>query len=371
MGLFSGRFPFVWLGNQVANPNIYFYTTTSPDFRFPQVFRTNVGLDKKLKGGLTVSLDAIYTKDKHAMMVRNYGLRTPSGTLNGVDNRPIYLASDRVNVWGLDRDAYVFTNTDLGQSFNFSAQATKSFKNGSFMLAYDFLDSQDASSIPAEISSDAFARNPAYGNVNQAKLAHSKYGHQHRVVTSLNKRFEYADGKWATTVSLFGEYVKGGRYSYTYAGDVNNDGSGNNDLIYIPTATDITAMTFSGPGMGAALEAYIQQDEYLSANRGNVAGKYEAIKPWYSNWDLRIAQDYNMKKGQKIQFTLDILNVGNLINSEWGVRQNVGNEQPIGVSVDGAGNPTYSFDTTQTKTYNNDFSLLSRWQAQFGLRWKF
>jgi hypothetical protein len=373
MGLFSGRFPFVWLGNQIANPNWYFYTTTSPNFRFPQVFRANVGLDKKLKGGVTVSLDAIYTKDKHAMMVRNYGLRTPSGTLNGVDDRPIYLNSDRAvhPDFGFPVDAYVFTNTDLGQSFNFSAQATKNFKNGSFMVAYDFLDSQDASSIPAEISSDAFARNPAYGNVNQAKLAHSKYGHQHRVVTSLNKRFEYADGKWATTVSLFGEYVKGGRYSYTYAGDINNDGSGNNDLIYIPTATDITAMTFSGPGMGAALEAYIQQDEYLSENRGNIAGKYEAIKPWYSNWDLRIAQDYNMKKGQKIQFTLDILNVGNLINSEWGVRQNVGNEQPIGVSVDGAGNPTYSFDTTQTKTYNNDFSLLSRWQAQFGLRWKF
>ena len=377
-GLFSGRFPFVWLGNQIANPNWYFYTTTSPNFRFPQVFRANVGLDKKLNGGVTVSMDVVYTKDKHAMMVRQYGLRTPSGTLNGVDNRPIYIDGDRSvhPDFGFPVNAYVFTNTDLGQSFNFSAQATKSFKNGSVMLAYDFLDSQDASSIPAEISSDAFARNPAIGNVNQAKLAHSKYGHKHRIVSSLNKRFEYGSGKWTTTLSLFGEYVKGGRYSYTYAGDINNDSSGNNDLIYIPTATDINAMTFdttnsTEAAQRAALEAYIQQDEYLSAHRGNYAGKYEAIKPWYSSWDFRLAQDYNLKSGQKIQFTLDILNVGNLINSDWGVRQNVVNEQPIGVSVDNAGNPTYSFDTTQTKTYNNDFSLLSRWQAQFGLRWKF
>ncbi len=311
-------------------------------------------------------------------MVRQYGLKTPSGTLNGVDNRAIYLNSDRSFLpgGGFPVNAYVFTNTDLGQSFNFSAQATKNFKNGSVMIAYNYLDSQDASSIPAEISSDAFARNPALGNVNQAKLAHSKYGNKHRIVTSFNKKFTYGDGKWATTFSLFGEYAKGGRYSYTYAGDINNDSSGLNDLIYIPTATDIAAMTFdttnsTQAAQRTALEAYIQQDKYLSAHRGSYAGKYEAIKPWYSNWDLRVAQDYNLKSGQKIQFTLDILNVGNLLNSNWGVRQNVGNEQPIGVSVDNAGNPTYSFDTTQTKTYNNDFSLLSRWQAQFGLRWKF
>nr|MBX2845645.1 TonB-dependent receptor [Saprospiraceae bacterium] len=37
-GLFTGRFPFVWIGNQVANPNNFFYNMTAGDFQFPQVW---------------------------------------------------------------------------------------------------------------------------------------------------------------------------------------------------------------------------------------------------------------------------------------------------------------------------------------------
>jgi hypothetical protein len=33
--------------------------------------------------------------------------------------------------------------------------------------------------------------------------------------------------------------------------------------------------------------------------------------------------------------------------------------------------PTYTFNGTQTKTFNYDASLASRWQAQFGVRYIF
>jgi len=85
-------------------------------------------------------------------------------------------------------------------------------------------------------------------------------------------------------------------------------------------------------------------------------------------------QDYKFMIGertQRIQFSLDILNIGNLINSNWGVKQLPVNTQPIGVSVDGDGVPTYSFDTDLKNTFSNDFSLDSRWQARLGLRYIF
>ena len=118
-GLFTGRFPFVWVGNHVANPNSFFYTVTRPDFQFPQVWRSNLGYDHKANGW-TVSADMVYTKDLNAMMVRNYGLKLPTDKLNGVDNREIYTASDRGAA-----NAYVFTNTDEGYSFNASLQIRK------------------------------------------------------------------------------------------------------------------------------------------------------------------------------------------------------------------------------------------------------
>jgi hypothetical protein len=39
---------------------------------------------------------------------------------------------------------------------------------------------------------------------------------------------------------------KGGRFNYIYGGDINNDGSSTNDLIYVPTTTEIATMAFSG-----------------------------------------------------------------------------------------------------------------------------
>jgi hypothetical protein len=39
------------------------------------------------------------------------------------------------------------------------------------------------------------------------------------------------DKKWSTSVSTFFWYAQGGRFNYIYGGDINNDGSGTNDLI--------------------------------------------------------------------------------------------------------------------------------------------
>jgi hypothetical protein len=193
-------------------------------------------------------------------------------------------------------------------------------------------------------------------------------------VGSLYKKFTYGEN-WATHVALFAEYVQGNRFSYTYSGDINNDGSGLNDLIYIPTEGELQQMNFAGDAdaQRAALNEYIELDDYLSEHRGEIAEKYGAVSPWYSRWDARIMQEYGLSNGDNIQLSIDILNVGNLISPKWGIRQiatNTGLAQPIGVSV-ANGVPTYSFDTAQKTSIFNDFSLNSRWQAQIGLRYNF
>ena len=376
-GLFTGRFPFVWIGNQVANPNFFFYCVTDPNFKYPQVWRSNIGFDQEFGLGWTVTADLIYTKDIQAAMVRNYGLRPPTATLlDDVGSRPIYGPDDRVLVFGAPTNAYVFTNTDVGSSFNASIGIKRSYANGfNWSLAYNYLDSKDAASIDAEISSDAYDRNPAnHQHSNTPELAPSLYGNKHRVVGSLYKRFVYGKS-WATHVAIFAEYAQGGRYSYTYSGDINNDGSGLNDLIYIPTSSEIDQMDFTGDAQAQrnAFENYIGRDAYLSEHRGEFAEKYGAISPWYSRWDARVMQEFGLSNGNNIQFSIDILNVGNLISSDWGVREiatTTGLAQPIGVSVVG-GVPTYSFDPNQTAAIYNDLSLNSRWQLQFGLRYNF
>jgi Carboxypeptidase regulatory-like domain len=379
-GLFTGRFPFVWVGNQVANPNFFFYCITHPDFKWPQVWRSNVGLDQKLGNGFVGSVDLMYTKDINGMMVRNYSLGgAPTKRLAAPgDTRAIYDGSRRT---APTSNSYVFTNTNVGYSTNVTFQLSRNWNGMNATFGYNFLDAKDASSIEAEISSDAYDRNPAYGDVNQAQLAPSLYGNRHRVVGSFSKQFKYSD-RFATTVGVFMQFAQGGRFSYTYSGDINNDGAGNNDLMHIPTDAELGAMKFDGANaeaQRAAFKAYIEQDEYLSANRGKVVGKYSILSPWYNNWDLRLLQDVGLVKNHKVQISLDVLNFTNLLSNKFGTRQIPTTTQPVGLVtdnfgvavLDAAGAPTYKFDTATKSTFAQDFSLLSRWQMQLGLRYNF
>lgn len=372
-GFFAGRFPFVWIGNQVANTGTGLYQVTDPDFEFPQVWRTNLGAEKSFGNGFLLSTDFIFTKDINGVLVRNFGLDEPTGTLAGADSRDYYLPSDKAA-----NSAYVFTNTDKGRSFNWTIEAKKAFKNDLYVsLAYNYLHSEDLNSIEAEISSDAFNRNPARGNVNRPGLAPSLYGNKHRFVGHANKTFTYGDGTWATKLSLFFEVVKGGRFSYTYSGDANGDGSVLNDLIYIPTESELQNYNFATGGDASvqeqrqAFNEYIMQDDYLSERRGQYAEKYAILSPWYSRFDLRVTEQLNLGRNA-LEFSIDMLNVGNLINSDWGVQEDPTNTQPIGITVSDPNEaPVYNFDTDLNNTYTNTFDLQSRWRIQFGIRYSF
>ena len=367
-GLFTGRFPFVWLGNQIGNPNVWFYQVVDPNFKFPQVWRTSFGADVKLKDGTILTTDISYTKDINGAHVQNWGLKNPTGTLQGVDNRAVYKASDKaVN------NAYVFTNSDKGRTLNASLKAQKTFDNGLYLMAaYNYLDSKDVNSIEAEITGDAFDFNPTLSNANDATLANSKYGDKHRFIGVASKSWNYGSNKkWTTTISSFYEVAKGGRFNYTYKGDINNDGSNLNDLIYIPTSTEIGQMNFSTANDASNLENFIMQDDYLKGRRGQYAERYGALTPWRGKMDVKFIQNLKLANDNSLEFSIDVLNFGNLLNSNWGLVQQPNALQPIGVNVDAAGAPTYSFNSSLKDTFVYNSTLISRWQMQFGLRYSF
>ncbi len=121
------------------------------------------------------------------------------------------------------------------------------------------------------------------------------------------------------------------------------------------------------------LNAFIEQDDYLKSHRGQIAERFGAVNPWYENIDLRILQDINFRRGGKtngFQVTLDILNVANLVNSDWGVRKvaSASATSPLSlVRFNSSGAPVFNF-TGPSTTFVDDPGLLSRWRAQLGVR---
>src|SRR5690606_14174766 len=129
-----------------------------------------------------------------------------------------------------------------------------------------------------------------------------------------------------------------GRYTYAYTGDINRDGI-NGDLMYVPNnihnltfATELrnnageVIYTATVEEQRAALEAYINNDKYLSARRGQYVERNGVLMPWLNRWDARILQDLFVNAGGRrhsLQISLDIQNVGNLLNPDWGIGQRV------------------------------------------------
>ncbi|HEX6669226.1 MAG TPA: hypothetical protein VF061_06685, partial [Gemmatimonadales bacterium] len=104
-----------------------------------------------------------------------------------------------------------------------------------------------------------------------------------------------------------------------------------------------------------------------------------------SNVDLRILQDFAFGgvTRHNFQISLDFLNIGNLISSDWGVRKvaSAAATSPLRLATDETGAPLANpFDangapilefTGPAETFIDDPSVFSRWRAQLGLRYFF
>ena len=402
-GVFTGRIPFVWLSNQASNAqfgNGYTYqiNSTGRDFKFPQVWRSNLAVDHESPGGLVATLEAIYTKDINAVVHRNYNFVTPTQTLsgaNGGDKRQIYpAAGPRLNSFTgpdgrftfLDAGVIGLENTDQGYQYSVTGQLRKEFANGFYATAaYTYAQAKDLTSNPGEIAGDAYQRLPVVGNTNQPALAYSDFGLQHRVIAAAGRRFGYAHEHLATTVGFFFEAGQGNRFSYTYAGDLNRDGIDGNDLIFVPANrgqinlvayTNAAGQTVSADQQYQQLDAYINQDPYLRQHRGDYTVRNGALSPWYSQLDAKLLQDFVVTTGSgkhnTLQLSFDILNLGNLLNANWGNRQIVGNNRLIEATYPAAtpDAPAYTF-RGGSQTFFTDASIASRWRAQVGVRYIF
>ncbi len=412
-GIFTGRIPFVWFGNVIsnpgANPNIYpgadpvptrkgsilqqsfDLNAMDPDFKWPQIWTTDLAVDQQLPWDLLGTLEVIYSKDLNAIYMRNADLVAPVGTVPGADGRVYYGGAGNSELNPDGAGIYVIDNVDEGRSLNITAQLRKTWSSGlSASLGYSYTDAEN-NLQSTEIASVLWQSQPVQGNPNRPGLAPSQFGQRHRFIASATYAKQWSPSL-RTQVGLFWERSEGNRfagqggnrYSFVYAGDVNGDGVAGNDLIYIPRdASEIVLVDDLDFGTAAEqwarLDAFIRQDDYLSSHRGQIAERNGAVNPWYSNLDLRILQDVAIGTGSKrhaFQLSFDLLNLGNLINSDWGVRKSALPSATSPLSMvsppdPGTDTPPAFVFTGPDRTFAANPDLLSRWRAQFGVRYFF
>ncbi len=97
--------------------------------------------------------------------------------------------------------------------------------------------------------------------------------------------------------------------------------------------------------------------------------------PWEHQFDVRIMQDLGtVFKGSKnaLQISLDIINVGNLLNKDWGRSYFVANNASTLINYNyDPKTASYTFKAPSNNTAYQAADFASRWQAQFGIRYLF
>lgn len=443
IGSFSGPPPFVYISNQASNNGVQFgsFSRTvnpvdslpyafSPDvdkyregtsgkgnasynlvfidknFKYPQVLKTSIGLDQKLPGGIIATLEFTYNKDLYAINFENANLPATGTPLAGPDNRTRYSSTKIYGGIPVPTEAnpnitnaILMKNYSKGYSTVSTIQLQKNFRNVYASVSYTYSKSKsinDGGSIAASTWRDR----PVTNDPNAAELGYSNFYQPHRVLAQAFYRKEYG-GHYATSVGLVFEAAPNGVGSYTYSGDVNNDGTGgNNDLIYIPkTQADIVLVPVNTGGgtikdtrtaaeMWNQLNSFIDQDKYMKSHRGQVAERNAAVLPFFKHLDVNVTQDFYLKTGKSkhtLRLTFDMINIGNFLNKNWGIAKSFSSTSFLkyeGLVTDAAspdlGKPRYSFlyqnadnKIPFTDSYQDNTSIFSRWQGQLGIRYLF
>ncbi len=359
------------------------------DFKIPQVAKFNIAADKRLDNGWIWSVDALYTKTIHAVRYENINIRPSTSNLTGTgDNRPIYNRRDEVD------DTYgrviLASNTGRGYAYNLSTTLTMPLTNGiQSSISYSYGESFNVFDGTSSQNSSQWRGLHSVGGRNfDQPLVKSFFSPGHRIIAQASYRKEW-NANLATQVGLVYEGRSGRPFSYIYNdGDrLTNEASRERSLIYVPeNASDIILVDDANAGTAAeqwtALSTFINSDEYLSSRRGQYAEVNKSRSPFTHIFDLRLIQDFSINAGGKkhtLQFTADIYNFGNLLNSDWGRRYFVPSDFELlnfeGFLPDGT-TPTYTFDgvldNDPSANRIDDSGLTSsRWQMQLGLRYTF
>ena len=406
IGYFTGRTPYVWLSNQYGNTGIDFTTISTstaatnsipfvadpnaqpivvtgasagrqsvnlidPDYKFPAVVRGNLAYDRDLGfWGLIGTGEYLYTKNVQEIKYQNVNF-VPTGTLP--DGRLTYSRKD-ANL----NDALLLTNSSLGSSWTISAKIERPFKNGfSASGSYIYNRAWSINDGTASTAGSNWANNPVQYDTNNPALSRSNFDMGHRVNLSASIPIPLGWGV-RSVASFFYNGQSGRPYVILFNGDANLDNRTNNDIAFVPASPDQVILT---NGTWAQLDAFLSSDPASQNYRGQIPPRNAGRAPWNNQLDLRYAVNVRTRSRATVELTMDVFNLLNLLNKEWGWQyfplfpSSSGNGLIGYGGLDPAtGKERLNLSAITSPTFQGTFQrddLRSRWQAQWGLRVRF
>lgn len=438
IGLFQGESPQVWLSNAYnttgfnyiqfsqtlssqenwedlpfsgdglnqpvpANPTAALQNVNfiSPDFAQPSAWKANLAIEHELPWyGLVGSAEILVSQVKSALIYQNLNLGAP--TVQGQDGRDLFWlqsAGTANRPWSSannralrDRrfDAvYLLDNASKGESQQFTFGLERPWLEGSawaWSLAYTYTNATEVSGLTSSTASSGWNYNYVF-NANEVVDDTSRYEIKDRILGTLTWRKSFF-GDYRSEAGLVYEGRSGRPFSYVFVNDVNGDNRSANDLFYVPSgpgdvlfgSLSSTGAFTANPAMEQAFFDYLRSNPDLARWAGGSVPQNAGRAQFVNTFDVRLSQELpGFWKGHKSQIWLDIQNVGNLINDDWGHIYDYGffaNNRIASAVGTYDGKYVYQFNRADLPTAANGdadgFNTgVSQWSLQMGFRYQF
>ncbi|MEN9684725.1 MAG: hypothetical protein RLZZ28_511, partial [Bacteroidota bacterium] len=288
-------------------------------------------------------LEAIFSKTLTDIIYTNINLLPPTEAALGADNRPVYAARNEARIPLLPDSSnpydYIILMSNnkkpAGNSFLLNFHLFHSEKKGpACTLRYSYGRASSLQDGNAAVNASQWRLTESVGGKNDLSLANAVYSLGHKIYLGISKRIKRAGNKneFGIAVNYTGQSGTPMSFVYGNYSMVRDDGQkGSADLIYIPTANQLTQMiflpfaengkTYFAEEQKSAFDQYIESDRYLKSRRGNYAERNGSRLPFTHTINLQLKKDIKIvwKPLQlHAEIKLDIFNIAALFNPAWG-----------------------------------------------------
>ena len=384
-------------GQAVNNPGAGKTQVDVIDNRFvmPKVIRASVAVDYTDVRQIRYTLEGMVTqtlKDVKFQQVNLIDQPTYFRYDTPYRRQPIFASGSADPAFA---NAYELSNTKQGYRFSLTAQISHNFPMGLYVnAAYTYGQSKDIANGIRNSMESNWQLNQAL-NPNDPKPAWSNFDVRQRVVAQLAYTLKEKDFG-SSNFSVFFQAQSGAPFTYGFINYTIQNTPQQVSLAYIPrknegvnffqTYTDATGTVITAHQQAAAFDDFIDRSKYLSSRRGDFTERNAGRTPWNVQADFRFTQDIYLGRrrpqtadeSRVVTFTLDIINLTNLLNSRWGwvyfTPNTYNSTESVGLvpfipAKSAGGYPLYTF-ADPGKPYSVDY-LNSRYQVQLGIRYSF
>jgi len=372
------------------------YSFWREDFELPETWKLNVGYERNLTDRTRLSADLIWSATSKLYTVRNINLRDPQFTLAGEGGRRIFVPQNAFAP-GQSASNARLRNTDFSNIYmNFNDGSSRSLaatvelthrltSDINLKGSYTYTSGYDNSSFYCCTSNEGYrtprigALGPNYiGDVGDENAAWgpSDFVRNHTVVVWGDAQLPYG-----FTMSAIVRLQSGTSWSPEQSGDLNGDGERFNDRLFVFSPENLPVSVSSSAS---------NPDSIITANRARYAGyleEYSCIgdfvgriiprntcrQPWFNRVDISIRKRIETRGQQSALLYVDLFNVLNGINKDWGRYEAVTSSARNLLAPQSYenGQIKYTVPTTFGNRTALGTNLVLQFSAQLGLRYYF